>query len=154
MKPYQLEGLAFLKYMHQNGMPSILGDEMGLGKTLQTLVLFQWLRENEPTTGEHRPFLVVCPLSVLSSWLNEAKKWTPELNAVRFHGPVVERDRLKAACRTSGKAFDIIVTTYETFLSEQTWFKRIFVWRYCVLDEGHKIKNLSLIHISEPTRPY
>lgn len=37
MKPYQLEGLSFLNWMHKNGMSSILGDEMGLGKTLQTL---------------------------------------------------------------------------------------------------------------------
>ncbi len=141
MKPYQLEGLSFLVYMHKNGMPSILGDEMGLGKTLQTLALFQWLREHEPTTGEHRPFLVICPLSVLSSWMNEAKRWTPELTAVRFHGPAKERERLKEECRRNASQFDIIVTTYEAFLAEQNWFKRIFVWRYCVLDEGHKIKN-------------
>ncbi|KAK5165576.1 uncharacterized protein LTR77_009105 [Saxophila tyrrhenica] len=143
MKPYQLEGLSFLVYMHKNGMPSILGDEMGLGKTLQTLALFQWLRESEPKTGEPRPFLVICPLSVLSSWMNEAKKWAPAFRTVRFHGPVKERDRLKDECRVAGQAakIDIIVTTYETFTSEQNWFKRAFVWRYCVLDEGHKIKN-------------
>lgn len=143
MKPYQLEGLSWLVYMHRNGMPSILGDEMGLGKTLQTLSLFQWLRENEPTSGEARPFLVVCPLSVLSSWMNEAKKWAPELNVVRFHGPVKEREKLKQDYRSRGSNVnvDVLVTTYETFVSEQNWFKRAFVWRYCVLDEGHKIKN-------------
>lgn len=143
MKPYQLEGLSWLVYMHHNGMPSILGDEMGLGKTLQTLSLFQWLHENEPTTGEARPFLVICPLSVLSSWMNEAKKWAPRLNVVRFHGPVKEREKLKQDCRTAGKnvKINVIVTTYETFVAEQNWFKRAFVWRYCVLDEGHKIKN-------------
>ncbi|KAK3706971.1 hypothetical protein LTR37_012470 [Vermiconidia calcicola] len=143
IKPYQMEGLSFLVYMHKNGMSAILGDEMGLGKTLQTLSLFQWLKESEPTTGEHRPYLVVCPLSVLSSWMNEAKRWVPGLNAVRFHGPKTERERLKEDCRSAGKAakFDIIVTTYETFVAEQGWFKRAFVWRYCVLDEGHKIKN-------------
>lgn len=143
VKPYQLEGLSFLVHMHNNGMSAILGDEMGLGKTLQTLALFQYLREIEPTKGEHKPYLVVCPLSVLSSWMNEAKKWTPGLNAVRFHGPKKEREKLKEDCRVAGKAkkIDIIVTTYETFVAEQGWFKRAFVWRYCVLDEGHKIKN-------------
>ena len=142
MKPYQLEGLSWLVHMHRNGMPSILGDEMGLGKTLQTLSLFKWLHENEPT-DQCRPFLVICPLSVLSSWMNEAKRWAPSLNIVRFHGPVKERDRLKQECRTAGKdaKIDVMVTTYETFVSEQGWFKRAYVWRYCVLDEGHKIKN-------------
>lgn len=143
MKPYQLEGLSFLVYMHKNGMSGILGDEMGLGKTLQTLALFQYLRENEPKHGQNQPFLVVCPLSVLSSWMSESKKWTPGLNAVRFHGPQVERDKLKDDCRVASKAaqIDIVVTTYETFTAEHSWFKRAFVWRVCVLDEGHKIKN-------------
>ena len=143
LKPYQLEGLSFLVYMHKNGMSAILGDEMGLGKTLQTLSLFQYLKQNEPTKGENRPYLVICPLSVLSSWMSESKKWVPYLRVVRFHGPKVEREKLKDDCRVAGKAskIDVIVTTYETFLAEQGWFKRAFVWRYCVLDEGHKIKN-------------
>ena len=36
---------------------------------------------------------------------------------------------------------DLIVTTYEGFLAEEGWFKRAFVWRYVILDEGHRIKN-------------
>ncbi|SMR61289.1 unnamed protein product [Zymoseptoria tritici ST99CH_3D1] len=151
MKPYQLEGLSFLVHMYENGVSSILGDEMGLGKTLQTLSLFQYLVENKPTTGEHRPNLVVCPLSVLSSWIAESRKWVPGLNVVRFHGPVNERLRLKQEMLEKKTRFDkthdpedrvdLVVTTYETFTAEQMWFKRVFVWRYCVLDEGHKIKN-------------
>ncbi|GIZ41258.1 hypothetical protein CKM354_000457000 [Cercospora kikuchii] len=156
MKPYQLQGLSFLVHMFDNGMSAILGDEMGLGKTLQTLSLFQYLSENKPTTGEHRPNLVVCPLSVLSSWIAETKKWVPGINVVRFHGPKAERERImkecmarktrsdKASQRSNGEAddrIDLFVTTYETFCAEAGWFKRAFVWRYCVLDEGHKIKN-------------
>ena len=32
---------------------------------------------------------------MLSSWVAEARKWTPGLKVLRFHGPVKERDRLK-----------------------------------------------------------
>lgn len=96
MKPYQLAGLSFMLFLHRNGLSGILGDEMGLGKTLQTLSLIQYLKENEPKSGRQlRPFLVICPLSVLSSWMAESKKWTPGLKVLRFHGPVKERDRLK-----------------------------------------------------------
>jgi SWI/SNF-related matrix-associated actin-dependent regulator of chromatin subfamily A member 5 len=98
MKPYQLSGLSFMVYLHRNGLSGILGDEMGLGKTLQTLSLVQYLKENEPKAGAgrlQRPFLVICPLSVLSSWMAEAKKWAPGLKTVRFHGPAQERQRLK-----------------------------------------------------------
>jgi SWI/SNF-related matrix-associated actin-dependent regulator of chromatin subfamily A member 5 len=80
------------------GLSGILGDEMGLGKTLQTLALIQHLKENDPKVGvgrQQRPFLVICPLSVLSSWMAESRKWAPGLKVIRFHGPVKERVRLK-----------------------------------------------------------
>lgn len=150
MKPYQLEGLSFLVHMYRNGISAILGDEMGLGKTLQTLSLFQYLENNEPTRGEKRPYLVVCPLSVLSSWINEAKRWVPGLHVARFHGPKAERERLKLDCRKSAAKIDVVVTTYETFVAEQGWFKRAFVWRYCVLDE---VSALSVLRLETPSPP-
>jgi SWI/SNF-related matrix-associated actin-dependent regulator of chromatin subfamily A member 5 len=181
MKPYQLSGLSFLLWLHHNGLSGILGDEMGLGKTLQTLSLVQYLKENDPKAGTgrlQRPFLIVCPLSVLSSWMAETKKWTPGLKAIRFHGPVAERQRLKKIVvgeidqygnmtaqaksklksrrNAAGKdvisldtdsedendvGVDLVVTTYDCFKAEQSWFKTAFVWRYVVLDEGHTVKN-------------
>ncbi|KAG9247697.1 SNF2 family N-terminal domain-containing protein [Calycina marina] len=181
MKPYQLSGLSFMVYLHKNGLSGILGDEMGLGKTLQTLSLIQHLKENDPKTGIGRlarPFLVVCPLSVLSSWMAESKKWAPGLKIIRFHGPLKERNRLKkivvgeldiygnltaqaksklkSSKAAAGKmatsldtdsedeidvGVDLVVTTYECFRAEQSWFKKAFVWRYVVLDEGHTVKN-------------
>lgn len=181
MKPYQLDGLSFLVYLQRNGLSGILGDEMGLGKTLQTLSLIQYLKENRKLTGdggELRPCLVVCPLSVLSSWMAECRKWTPGLKVLRFHGPEPERNRLKRVAlgeedmygNSTRSAFtkknkrlaaagkdiisldtddelddspgvDLVVTTYETFSAEQSWLKRAFVWKYVILDEGHKIKN-------------
>lgn len=98
MKPYQLLGLSFLVYLYNNGLSGILGDEMGLGKTLQTLSLIQYLKESQKhskSSDELRPCLVVCPLSVLSSWMAESRRWTPGLKVLRFHGSVHERDRLK-----------------------------------------------------------
>lgn len=184
MKPYQLLGLSFLVYMHRNGLSGILGDEMGLGKTLQTLSLIQYLKveHRTSTSSQLRPSLVICPLSVLSSWMAESKKWTPGLKVVRFHGPAHERNRLKqvvageidqygnktrrAALKHNARraakgqdiidleaedeemderGVDIVVTTYDGFLAEQSWFKRVFVWNYVVLDEGHRIKNDSTL---------
>ena len=175
MKPYQLSGLSYMVYLYNNGFSGILGDEMGLGKTLQTLSLFQYLEEldrmNGTTSEELRPYLVVCPLSVLNSWVTEAQKWVPELKVLRIHGTKNERDRLKrvalgmedmhgheteqlkgrkasrkaglkvSAYEDSGSSYKIIVTTYDTFQAEASWFKHSFLWRYVVLDEGHKIKS-------------
>ncbi|KAB8298040.1 hypothetical protein EYC80_001812 [Monilinia laxa] len=97
LKPYQLSGLSYMVYLYRNGVNGILGDDMGLGKTLQTLSLIQYLKENYPTIGRgrlQRPFLIVCPLSVLGSWISETEKWT-DLRVVRFHGGREERNRLK-----------------------------------------------------------
>ncbi|KAH3963330.1 hypothetical protein HBH70_164540 [Parastagonospora nodorum] len=187
MKPYQLSGLSYLVHLYNNGFSGILGDEMGLGKTLQTLSLFQYLeeldRKNGVTSEELRPYLVICPLSVLNSWVTEAEKWVPGLRVLRFHGAASERVRLKRvasgmedmrghetlqskkkkASRKAGfkvsknstefesSSYKIIVTTYDTFAAEQSWFKTSFVWRYVVLDEGHKIKS-SVTQISQALR--
>ncbi|KAF2845503.1 ISWI chromatin-remodeling complex ATPase-like protein ISW2 [Plenodomus tracheiphilus IPT5] len=186
MKPYQLSGLSYLVHLYNNGFSGILGDEMGLGKTLQTLSLFQYLEELDRKNGvaseEQRPYLVICPLSVLNSWVTEAERWVPELKVLRFHGASSERIRLKRvaqgmedmkgretkrakdrkATKKAGQklsklsskddsSFKIIVTTYDTFQSEQSWFRTAFVWRYVVLDEGHKIKS-SVTQISTALR--
>ena len=150
LKQYQLEGLSFLLHMHDNCMACILGDEMGLGKTLQVLSLFQFIRENgDHLSGADRPFLVICPLSVLDHWVQEARKFTPKLDPMSFYGSVEIKDiKRLASKRRSGSetcsrtsALSLIVTTYEKFVAEKTWFKRTMSWQYVVLDEGHRIKN-------------
>jgi SNF2 family DNA or RNA helicase len=46
------------------------------------------------------PHLVVVPLSVLSSWLSELRRWCPALRVVRLHaGDVDERKRLRREVR-------------------------------------------------------
>ncbi|KAF8126339.1 P-loop containing nucleoside triphosphate hydrolase protein [Boletus edulis] len=138
MKDYQLQGLAFLVYMYNNGMNCILGDEMGLGKTLQTLSLFAYFKEH--SKGPRDPHLIICPLSVLSSWQNEAVRWLPCFNVLRYHGSQPERERLKTAIRNAEIKFDLCITTYDAYVSDNNWFKARR-WFYCVLDEGHRIKN-------------
>lgn len=84
--------------------------------------------------------LIVCPLSVLSSWEAECKRWVPSMHAVRFHGTHDERERIKGLLR--GTAVDIVITTYETLCSQDHgWFKSGGRWTCVVLDEGHRIKN-------------
>ncbi|KIY73274.1 hypothetical protein CYLTODRAFT_485710 [Cylindrobasidium torrendii FP15055 ss-10] len=140
MKDYQLHGLSFLANMYRNGMNCILGDEMGLGKTLQTLSLFAYIREHA-TVPCSAPHLIICPLSVLSSWEMECSRWLPSLRVVRFHGPAAQRAIIKTTILTTPQERpDIVLTTYESFSAEDSWFKAHH-WAYCVVDEGHKIKN-------------
>ncbi|KAE8391964.1 SNF2 family N-terminal domain-containing protein [Aspergillus alliaceus] len=150
LKPYQLQGLSFLLHLRNNGVGGILGDEMGLGKTVQALALFQYIKEheNEVHLGKPGPFLVVSPCSVMETWLSEISKWTPELTSIKLHGtPCKKAEIKKILTAREGKiqksltpAVDIVVTSYETLISDIRWFRN-FTWRYVVLDEGHRIKD-------------
>lgn len=106
MKPYQLEGLSFLVYLRNNGVGGILGDEMGLGKTIQTLALFQYVKETEGP--QSAPSLVVCPMSVLDTWTTEVAKWTPHLKLVKLHGSVEQRGSTKALINKAKKVLPLI----------------------------------------------
>lgn len=68
------------------------------------------------------------------------------MRVLRFHGQQSERDRLKSAIRLGEIKFDLCVTTYEAYSAEDSWFKTRR-WTYCVLDEGHRVKNADT-HIS------
>lgn len=67
LRDYQLEGVRWMLGKHNAGTGAILGDEMGLGKTLQ-VGSFLSVLHHECGLG---PFLVVAPLSVLSTWMQE-----------------------------------------------------------------------------------
>jgi len=96
------------------------------------LALFAHIRE----TGVKGPFLVICPLSVLPSWMNEIARWAPSFQAIRVHGVQADRARIKALCREN--SYDVYVTNYEHFVSERHWFGNR-VWKYVVVDEGMPI---------------
>ena len=148
LRMYQREGVAWLAAQHSQGAGGgILGDDMGLGKTLQVLSFLQYLRDAK---GESGPHLVVCPLSVLPTWVTESKRWCPSLRAVAFHGPEAERNRLKQEVLVQG-TFDVLVTTYEMLTAEQSMLANRFHFRYMVLDEAQRVKNDSSL-VSQAVR--
>lgn len=91
LKSYQLEGLQWMVSLDQNGISGILADEMGLGKTLQTIAFSAYLREHHNS----KPFLVVCPLSVLHNWVDEYAKFAPDIPVCMYHGTPAERAELR-----------------------------------------------------------
>jgi SNF2 family DNA or RNA helicase len=65
--------------------------QQGLGKTLQSISIVGYLRDFCHINGPH---LVICPKSTIGNWINEFKRWAPEINAKRFHGGKDDRVRL------------------------------------------------------------
>ncbi|KAF7329508.1 SNF2 family DNA-dependent ATPase [Mycena kentingensis (nom. inval.)] len=90
LKDYQLEGLAWMVGLHNQGISGILADEMGLGKTLQTIAFTAWLRENIT-----RPILIVCPLSVMHNWVSEYTKFAPKIPVMMYHGTPDDRKQMR-----------------------------------------------------------
>ncbi len=67
----------------------ILADDMGLGKTVQGIAfivsVLPEIRKRE------QPALIVSPASLVYNWLNELKKFAPEIRAVIADGSKAER---------------------------------------------------------------
>ncbi|KAK4948149.1 putative ATPase [Elasticomyces elasticus] len=142
MKQYQLEGLEWLKTLWMNGLSGILADEMGLGKTLQAISMIAFFKENN-ISG---PFLVAAPLSTVRNWVEEFKHWTPSINTVLYHGSKDEREamrRKKMKIHDQSKVeFPVVVTSYEICMNDKKFLGN-YQWRYVIVDEGHRLKNMN-----------
>lgn len=146
MRTYQLEGLDWLTSLYENGLNGILADEMGLGKTIQTISFLAFLREK----GINGPFLIAAPLSTTSNWVAEFKKWTPKIPVVLYHGSKQEREeiRKKKLRNPSNADFPVVCTSYEICMNDRKFLAN-YGWKYIIIDEGHRIKNLNCRLIRE-----
>ena len=131
LRPYQLEGLAWLQYLRAQGLGGILADDMGLGKTAQALAHVLTEKEAGRLT---RPALVVLPTSLLFNWQAEAARMAPSLRVLALHGA----DRGKRYLHIADH--DLVLTTYP------------LLWRdvdalaaqplhLLILDEAQMVKN-------------
>lgn len=135
LRPYQLEGIAWLNFLREFKIGGILADDMGLGKTVQILAHI----DIEKHAGRlKKPVLVVCPTSVLPNWLSEIKKFTPHLKATAVWGPI--RYGKFSASQNS----DVILTTYALVYKDYKYWKNQS-FSAIVLDEAQAIKNPNTI---------
>ncbi|THF88726.1 ATP-dependent helicase [Deinococcus sp. KSM4-11] len=131
LRPYQLQGLAWLQFLRQYDMGGILADDMGLGKTVQTLA--HLLLEQESGRAD-RPSLVVAPTSVIGNWQSEAAKFAPSLRVLTLHG----KDR--RSLFELIPEYDLILTTYP-LLPRDLEDLSAFQYHLVILDEAQNIKN-------------
>ncbi|KAA8498955.1 SWI/SNF chromatin-remodeling complex subunit snf22 [Porphyridium purpureum] len=138
LKPYQLDGLAWLVSLYNNGLNGILADEMGLGKTIQTLSLISYLVEKKNVRG---PYLVIVPLATMSNWVRECELWVPSLHVVVYHGDPATRKQIVTHEIQPGR-FNILLTTYEYVVRDKHVLgAKQLQWKYIIIDEGHRMKN-------------
>lgn len=121
LKSYQIIGLQWLVSLYNNNLHGILADEMGLGKTIQTIALFQYLLDNKNNQG---PYLVVVPLSVLSNWVVEFKKWAPKIKVIVYKGSPLHRKKLVSNTILQRK-FNVLMTTYEYIIKDKQQLSKL-----------------------------
>ncbi|HVJ88108.1 MAG TPA: SNF2-related protein [Caulifigura sp.] len=131
LRPYQREGVGWLKFLQEFRFGGCLADDMGLGKTVQLLALLQ---ERKRLREKHLPSIVIVPKSLLFNWVQEIQRFTPELTHIEYTG--LER----AGMRDTLATHDIILTTYGTLRRDVGILKDI-TFDYAVLDEAQTIKN-------------
>lgn len=128
LRPYQERGFQWMYSTLERGFGVILADDMGLGKTLQALALLQRLK-NDGKLPHHA--LIICPTTLVTNWLRECNRFTPELTASIYHG----------ADRTFDfEGSDIVITTYGILRREAKEFAE-HAWSIAIVDEAQNLKN-------------
>ena len=132
LRPYQKEGVYWMRFLEQSGFCGILADEMGLGKTLQTLTWLSLPRLDEAARG--KPALIVAPTSLVENWHRECEKFTPGLSCLVMSGTGRHEhwDEI-------GKA-DLVITSYALLRRDLDHYATID-FSAAVLDEAQQIKN-------------
>jgi SNF2 family DNA or RNA helicase len=153
LRSYQKEGFYWLEHLYRNGFGGCLADDMGLGKTLQTITLMQYIyahSEEKPAVASDGQLflfeftqtklpasLVVAPTSLIHNWVNELKRFAPELKILVYAGA----NRLRT--KDIGKIFDhyqVVITSYGTVRNDIAYLQR-YPFQMLVLDESQYIKN-------------
>ncbi|XP_066448927.1 chromodomain-helicase-DNA-binding protein 2 isoform X3 [Eleutherodactylus coqui] len=141
LRDYQLEGLNWLAHSWCKNNSVILADEMGLGKTIQTISFLSYLFHQHLLYG---PFLIVVPLSTLTSWQREFEAWAPEINVVVYIGDVGSRNTIReyewVHQQSKKMKFNALLTTYEILLKDKAVLSSIN-WTFLGVDEAHRLKN-------------
>ena len=138
LRPYQKQGVYWMRFLEESGLSGLLADEMGLGKTLQTLTWLSLPRSpTHPLTHSptRLPALIVCPTSLVRNWEAEAAKFTPWIRTLVVSGPERAADfaRIPSA--------DLVITSYALL---QRDFDAAYLGKRfsaVVLDEAQHIKN-------------
>jgi TATA-binding protein-associated factor len=81
---------------------------------------------------------VICPPTLIGHWYYEVCKFCrPEdLSPLQYSGPPSTRARLQSLVPNH----NLVIASYDIIRNDIDFFRSI-TWNYCVLDEGHIIKN-------------
>ncbi len=130
LRPYQKDGLAWLRFLERIRFGGCLADDMGLGKTIQLLAHLS----GRARSSDKAPALVVAPRSVLYNWEREAARFAPDLAVLTHWGS----ERTPVGPHFAD--YDLVLTTYGLVRIDQPELAKLH-FSFIVLDEAQAIKN-------------
>lgn len=128
LRPYQTEGVKWIRHLYDNNLGGCLADDMGLGKTIQTIAMLSAIYP-----GQEQPSLIVMPRSLIFNWQNEIKRFCPELSTYIYYAFDRDMDEARKA--------NVILTTYAMVRNDIEKFSKER-FHYVILDESQNIKNI------------
>jgi len=135
LRSYQKTGLGWLRFLQDFRLGGCLADDMGLGKTIQVLAMLQERRARPAdASGRRAPSLAVVPRSLVFNWIEEAKRFTPDLKVLDYTG--LQRGSLA----DNFDQYDLVITTYGTMQRDIVKLKDLR-FDCAILDESQAIKN-------------
>jgi SNF2 family DNA or RNA helicase len=132
LRPYQADGIRWLRFLERGAFGGILADEMGLGKTIQALGWIVQSRLHSDAQG--KPTLVVCPTSLVENWAEEAARFTPGLRVLVLSG-TARHDYWDQIPQS-----DLLITSYALLRRDIEKYAALPLGTL-LLDEAQHIKN-------------
>lgn len=131
LRPYQKDGVKWIKYLYDNKIGGCLADDMGLGKTIQTISALLTIYGGRKR--KIQPALIVMPKSLLFNWKSELARFAPKLRVATYYG----------TGRTLSEAMkaQIILTTYSVVRNDIEELEKE-KFHYVILDESQSIKSV------------
>ncbi|XP_008219029.1 PREDICTED: TATA-binding protein-associated factor BTAF1 [Prunus mume] len=140
LRRYQQEGINWLAFLKRFKLHGILCDDMGLGKTLQAsaIVASDIVEHHTLNDSDLSPSLIICPSTLVGHWAYEIEKYidVSVISTLQYVGSAQERFFL----REHFEKHNVIVTSYDVVRKDIDHLGKL-LWNYCILDEGHIIKN-------------
>jgi len=129
LRPYQKEGVKWLKFLRELNVSGILADDMGLGKTLQVITLIEELYKK-------KLILIVVPKSLIYNWADELEKFLKTKDYIIYDGEIRKRREIRKEIKKAG----IIITSYGLLKQDLEYLMELQL-EYLILDEAQNIKN-------------
>lgn len=126
--------------MRRFKLHGILCDDMGLGKTLQaSAIVASDIAEHRALNNAEDPLsIIICPSTLVGHWAYEIEKYIDPsvVKPLQYAGSAQERTSL----RSHFEKHNVIITSYDVIRKDIDHLGQV-LWNYCILDEGHIIKN-------------